>query len=88
MASQAHCCLVFDTLSVHFDKRPVKSIEYFRSKLGEADDATTIGDDDPAPLFVTYNTLREGREKRLRGCIGTFSAGPLQETLKRYALVA
>lgn len=86
MASQAHCCLVFDTLSAHFDKRSPKSIEYFRGKLGLEEAA--IGDDDPAPLFVTYNTLRKDGEKRLRGCIGTFSAGPLEEALKRYAIVA
>ena len=35
------------------------------------------------PLFVTWTT---GKEKELRGCIGTFSADKLENNLPKYAL--
>jgi len=38
---------------------------------------------DPYPLFVTWKI---GNEKKLRGCIGTFSALHLHEGLKEYSL--
>jgi hypothetical protein len=38
------------------------------------------------PLFVTWNTLSKGGEKRLRGCIGTFEPLELEEGLGSYAL--
>ena len=38
------------------------------------------------PLFVTWNTLSKGGDKRLRGCIGTFEALELEEGLSSYAL--
>ncbi|XP_065644175.1 AMMECR1-like protein isoform X2 [Hydra vulgaris] len=38
---------------------------------------------DPYPLFVTWKV---GIEKRLRGCIGTFSALKLHDGLKEYSL--
>ncbi|KAI8127848.1 hypothetical protein CVS40_2106 [Lucilia cuprina] len=37
------------------------------------------------PLFVTWKT---GRDKRLRGCIGTFSAMHLHSGLREYALTS
>lgn len=37
------------------------------------------------PLFVTWYT---GREKRLRGCIGTFTPLPLHDGLKEYAITS
>jgi len=40
---------------------------------------------DPYPLFVTWNI---GREKRLRGCIGTFSPMNLHAGLREYALTS
>jgi len=40
------------------------------------------------PLFVTWNTVSGSGEKRLRGCIGTFSAQPLTTGLSSYALTA
>lgn len=86
MASESHCCYVFDTLSAHFEKRPVKSVAHFRQILGEQ--VSSVGDQDPAPLFVTYNTLRKDGTKRLRGCIGTFSKAPLEPTLKQYSIIA
>ncbi|XP_075389186.1 AMMECR1-like protein isoform X1 [Tenrec ecaudatus] len=40
---------------------------------------------DPYPLFVTWET---GRDKRLRGCIGTFSAVNLHPGLREYSLTS
>ncbi|KFB40113.1 AGAP000328-PA-like protein [Anopheles sinensis] len=40
---------------------------------------------DPYPLFVTWKI---GREKRLRGCIGTFSAMRLHSGLREYAITS
>lgn len=40
---------------------------------------------DPFPLFVTWKI---GRDKRLRGCIGTFSAMHLHSGLREYALTS
>ncbi|GAB1301522.1 AMMECR1-like protein [Apodemus speciosus] len=40
---------------------------------------------DPYPLFVTWKT---GRDKRLRGCIGTFSAMNLHSGLREYTLTS
>ncbi|KAG2463534.1 AMMR1 protein, partial [Polypterus senegalus] len=40
---------------------------------------------DPYPLFVTWKI---GREKRLRGCIGTFSAMNLHSGLREYTLTS
>jgi len=40
------------------------------------------------PLFVTWNTLRGGGDKRLRGCIGTFHAQGLEHGLAEYAMVS
>lgn len=43
-----------------------------------------------SPLFVTWNTRssRPGRAPRLRGCIGTFEAQPIRESLAEYALIS
>lgn len=40
------------------------------------------------PLFVTWNTITKHSEKRLRGCIGTFEAQPLDKGLRSYALTS
>eukprot|EP00047_Mylnosiga_fluctuans_P011381 m.21010 g.21010 ORF g.21010 m.21010 type:complete len:233 (+) comp3585_c0_seq2:949-1647(+) len=40
------------------------------------------------PLFVTWNVVQKDGERRLRGCIGTFSAMPLEEGLRDYALTS
>lgn len=40
-----------------------------------------------SPLFVTWKKLKKG-EYQLRGCIGTFSEGRIEEGLKRYALIS
>ncbi|ORC88436.1 ammecr1 [Trypanosoma theileri] len=39
---------------------------------------------DPSPIFVTLKTLNGN----LRGCIGNFSAEPLHDQLKNYAIAA
>lgn len=41
-----------------------------------------------SPLFVTWNVLVRGGEKRLRGCIGTFEAQELDDGLRSYALTS
>lgn len=41
------------------------------------------------PLFVTWNTLsRTSGDKKLRGCIGTFDAQPLETGLRSYSLTS
>ena len=40
------------------------------------------------PLFVTWNTLDFHGNKSLRGCIGTFEAGPVSLNLKDYSLTS
>ena len=41
------------------------------------------------PLFVTWNTIsRTSGDKRLRGCIGTFDALPLETGLQTYSLTS
>ena len=37
------------------------------------------------PLFVTWTT---GKQKNLRGCIGTFASNDLEKNLKKFALTA
>jgi AMME syndrome candidate gene 1 protein len=44
--------------------------------------------EEPKPLFVTWNTLASSGHKSLRGCIGTFEAQELGEGLKSYALTS
>ncbi|KAL5289380.1 AMMECR1L family protein [Megaselia abdita] len=53
------------------------------NKLDMPNDPTFTND--PYPLFVTWKI---GRDKRLRGCIGTFSAMHLREGLREYALTS
>lgn len=55
----------------------------------------TAKDESPTatPLFVTWNTVAKANgtrlsEKRLRGCIGTFEAQPLDRGLGQYALIS
>lgn len=44
--------------------------------------------DESFPLFVTWNTVSSTGSSRLRGCIGTFEAQPLQQGLEEYALIS
>ncbi|KAJ6219657.1 hypothetical protein RDWZM_005469 [Blomia tropicalis] len=46
-----------------------------------SNDVTFIND--RFPIFVTWKI---GKEKRLRGCIGTFNSNPLHSTLKEFTL--
>ena len=41
-----------------------------------------------SPLFVTWNTIRNGRAPRLRGCIGSFQEHPLHDGIAEYALIS
>ncbi|KAL6703477.1 hypothetical protein ACN47E_009651 [Coniothyrium glycines] len=60
------------------------------SDLNVEDD--TEEDEEAHPLFVTWNTLpspsSSSSQKRLRGCIGTFTATPLSSGLHSYALTS
>ena len=42
-------------------------------------------EDKTYPIFVTWKI---GKEKNLRGCIGTFSASPLSKLLQKYSLIS
>ncbi|KAJ7067999.1 alport syndrome [Mycena amicta] len=44
--------------------------------------------DDKYPLFVTWNTRREGRPPRLRGCLGSFEPLTLHDGLAEFALIS
>ena len=39
------------------------------------------------PLFVTWDLADKHGEFHLRGCIGTFEAGPLFDLLPEYSLI-
>lgn len=84
MASEAHCAYVFDCLVAELDKRPVRPLSYFDEKLPSS---KSLSPSDSYPVFVTYNTIHKD-SRRLRGCIGTFSASPLESALKQYAVIA
>lgn len=40
------------------------------------------------PLFVTWNTVSDGDDVSLRGCIGTFEAQPLSLGIPEYAVIS
>jgi len=71
--------MCFDSLIAKLKKQdPISLLEHFL-------DAEPLADA-VFPLFVTWTI---GRDKDLRGCIGTFEAdGPLSDVLPRYALVS
>ncbi|XP_067944057.1 AMMECR1-like protein [Watersipora subatra] len=64
----------FETLLKHLRRQPT-------TKQSELSNFTN----DPYPLFVTWNT---GRERHLRGCIGTFTPLKLHQGLKEYAITS
>lgn len=78
-ATPEMCAMCFDSLIARLKKQdPVPFLEHFL-------DAEPLADA-VYPLFVTWTI---GRDKDLRGCIGTFEAdGPLSDVLPRYALVS
>ncbi|ALC45934.1 CG5902 [Drosophila busckii] len=60
--------------------------EVLDCELNNIDGPTTpMFSNDAYPLFVTWKI---GRDKRLRGCIGTFSAMELHNGLREYALTS
>ena len=67
------CVCAFDTLISYLTKKPCP--ETFPKSLKGKE----------FPLFVTWTT---GKEKELRGCIGTFASNDLEKNLKQFALIA
>ena len=65
------CKYCFEVLESSFSKNP-KEIIFPEEFKGKS-----------YPLFVTWTT---GKEKELRGCIGTFKSDELEKNLKKYAL--
>lgn len=78
-ATAEMCAFCFDSLIARLKKQEVNTVfERFRGAEPLADTAF--------PLFVTWKI---GRNRDLRGCVGTFAAnGPLSALLQRYALIA
>ena len=67
------CVCVFDTLISYLTKKKIPNC--FPDSLKNK----------KFPLFVTWTT---GKDKELRGCIGTFAPNDLEKNLKKYALIA
>ena len=67
------CVYVFDTLISYLTKKEIPNC--FPNSLKYK----------KFPLFVTWTT---GKDKNLRGCIGTFSSNNLEKSLKKFALTA
>ncbi|KAL5120355.1 hypothetical protein ACEQ8H_001645 [Pleosporales sp. CAS-2024a] len=98
MATLAHCAFCFETLAANLEKRPqlsLSKVECLWSKHASASSSaassssTSISSvDTTSPLFVTWNTVSQSGEKRLRGCIGTFEAQELETGLRDYALTS
>ncbi|KAL7413227.1 AMMECR1 domain-containing protein [Mrakia frigida] len=74
-ASKEHAFYCFDVLSSHFSRTPSPP-PLFENPLAEQ------------AIFVTWEVLKEGKEPRLRGCIGNFARSPVGEGLKEYALIS
>ncbi len=66
------CSFCFDTLIAQLGKKELPVLE---EKYSSA----------KFPLFVTWT---KGKDKELRGCIGTFTEEPLGKNLGKYALVS
>lgn len=98
MATIAHPCFALDCLVSELSKKDAHSLSDFTNALSRSTaqdaiiktqtSAQALTSDSSCPLFVTYNTLLRDGSTRLRGCIGTFSGGPLEQTIKQYALIA
>ena len=67
------CVFVFDVLISKLTKNNIKT------------NFPKIFKNEKFPVFVTWTT---GKEKNLRGCIGTFLSDNLEENLKNFALSA
>ena len=68
------CKYCFEVLETSLSKGDLKAIPFPEEFKGKS-----------YPLFVTWTT---GKEKELRGCIGTFEKGKLEKKLKEYALIS
>ncbi|ORY77671.1 AMMECR1 domain-containing protein [Protomyces lactucae-debilis] len=91
MASEAHCLFAFDVLESHFSKershKTLKDWQQLSLASGGQLPSPSLATDEEMPIFVTWNS-GTGQEKRLRGCIGTFSAHPLEMSLANYSVTA
>ena len=67
------CVYTFDTLISYLTKKEIPNC--FPNSLKNK----------KFPLFVTWTT---GKQKNLRGCIGTFASNNLEKNLKKFALTA
>ena len=68
------CKYCFEVLETSLSKGDIKKIPFPEEFKGKS-----------FPLFVTWTT---GKEKELRGCIGTFTKGKLEKKLPEYALIS
>ena len=68
------CKYCFEVLETSLSKGDLKAIPFPEEFKGKS-----------YPLFVTWTT---GKEKELRGCIGTFEKGKLEKKLKEYTLIS
>lgn len=77
--STALAYLAFETLFSKLTKTTPISVAEINAFLGGS-----LSDyPENAPLFVTWN-----KNHSLRGCIGTFSASPIEDAVARYALIS
>lgn len=67
---------------LHGKERTV-SLKQIKEKLGSDQE-----EDEPSPLFITWNIKDRFEELQLRGCIGTFSALPVDKGISEYSLIA
>ena len=83
---QQQACISLNLTSVVIcDEMVFFCFDVLHSHLHKKNHGTPRFPDSEYPLFVTWST---GREKRLRGCIGTFSPLNLHHGLKEYALTS
>ncbi|KAF7313560.1 AMMECR1 domain-containing protein [Mycena chlorophos] len=78
-----------DEATVSADCTPEHCFHAFDALYCALTSATPIAPsfaDDKYPLFVTWNTRREGRSPRLRGCLGSFEPLTLHAGLAEFAL--
>ena len=68
------CKYCFEVLEASLAKKDQKKIPFPEEFKGKS-----------YPLFVTWTA---GKEKELRGCIGTFEKGKLEKKLREYALIS
>ena len=68
------CKYCFEVLESSLSKGDPKKIKFPEEFKGKS-----------YPLFVTWTI---GKEKELRGCIGTFESGKLEKKLREYALIS